>query len=103
MLRLSASRLYFQTRTALSAGKYLRRVGGLDLGNVYAKASDFNRFDVRKSAGAGLRVRRPYFLIRLDYGFKPDRKPDERQGAFFFSIGQAFRNVCNFNDGGKSN
>ena len=65
-------------------------VGFLDVGNVYAKASDFNPFDVRRSAGLGLRVRTPYLLLRLDYGLKLDRKPGETQGGFFFSIGQAF-------------
>ncbi len=65
-------------------------VGFLDLGNVYSKASDFNPFDVRKSAGLGLRVRTPFLLLRLDYGFKLDRRPGESRGTFFFSIGQAF-------------
>jgi outer membrane protein insertion porin family len=46
--------------------------------------------DLRKSAGTGLRVRTPYLLLRLDYGFKLDRRLGESRGAFFFSIGQAF-------------
>ena len=62
----------------------------MDIGNVYRRAADFNPFKVRSAAGAGLRVRTPYFLLRLDYGFKLDRKPGESTGAFFFSIGQAF-------------
>jgi outer membrane protein assembly complex protein YaeT len=65
-------------------------VGFLDIGNVYPRVSDFNPFDVRKSAGFGLRVRTPFFLLRFDFGFKLDRKPDESLGEFFFSIGQAF-------------
>ena len=65
-------------------------VGFIDIGNVYPRAADFNPFDVRGSAGAGLRVRTPYFLLRFDYGFKLDRQPGEKMGAFFFSIGQAF-------------
>jgi outer membrane protein insertion porin family len=65
-------------------------VGFLDIGNVYAKISDFNPFEVRKSAGVGLRVRTPFFLLRADYGWKLDRRPGERPGGFFFSIGQAF-------------
>ncbi len=59
-------------------------------GNVYLKASDFNPFDVRKTAGAGLRLRTSFLLLRLDYGFKLDRKPGESRGGLFFSIGQAF-------------
>lgn len=65
-------------------------VGFMDIGNVYSSVSDFDLFDVRKTAGAGLRVRTPYFLIRADYGFKLDRRVGESRGAFFFSIGQAF-------------
>lgn len=65
-------------------------VGFVDIGNVYRTVSDLDLFDVRKTAGFGLRVRTPYFLIRADYGFKLDRRVGESRGAFFFSIGQAF-------------
>ena len=65
-------------------------VGFLDVGNVYATVSDFDPLDVRKAAGFGLRVRTPFVLVRFDYGFKLDRRPEESRGAFFFSIGQAF-------------
>jgi outer membrane translocation and assembly module TamA len=62
----------------------------VDVGNVYSRLGDFRPWDLRKTAGAGLRLRTPYFLLRLDYGFKLDRRPDESRGGFFFSIGQAF-------------
>jgi len=65
-------------------------VGFLDLGNVYATIESMRLNDLRKTGGAGLRVRTPYFLLRLDYGFKLDRKAGESRGQFFFSIGQAF-------------
>jgi outer membrane protein assembly complex protein YaeT len=65
-------------------------VAFVDLGNVYLKASDFNPFDVRKTAGMGIRLRTSWLLLRLDYGFKLDRKQGESRGALFFSIGQAF-------------
>jgi outer membrane protein assembly complex protein YaeT len=65
-------------------------VGFVDVGNVYPKVSDFSITDVRKTAGLGLRLRTPWFLLRLDYGFKLDRQPGEGRGRFFFSIGQAF-------------
>jgi outer membrane protein assembly complex protein YaeT len=65
-------------------------VGFIDLGNVYERAADFDPFSLRKSAGFGLRLRTPYFLLRADYGFKLDRREGESSGAFFFSIGQAF-------------
>ena len=65
-------------------------VGFVDIGNVYDSASDFRPWDVRKSAGVGIRVRTPFVLLRLDYGLKLDRRTGESAGRFFFSIGQAF-------------
>ena len=65
-------------------------VGFVDIGNVYEKVSDFSFTDVRKTAGVGLRARTPWFLLRLDYGFKLDRRQGESSGRLFFSIGQAF-------------
>lgn len=62
----------------------------LDIGNVFETVSDFSLSDLRKSAGAGLRIKIRYLLLRFDYGFKLDRRPGERGSAFFFSIGQAF-------------
>jgi outer membrane protein assembly factor BamA len=62
----------------------------LDVGNIYDKVGDFSIADLRKSAGVGLRLRTPFFLIRLDYGMKLDRRDGESAGQFFFSIGQAF-------------
>jgi outer membrane protein assembly complex protein YaeT len=65
-------------------------VGFLDAGNVYPRIADFTLRDVRTSGGVGLRMRTPYFLLRLDYGVPFGRRPGEPRGQFFFSIGQAF-------------
>jgi outer membrane protein assembly factor BamA len=65
-------------------------VGFVDVGNVYPKVSDFSLHNVRSAAGLGVRVRTPWFLLRLDYGLKLDRRPGESPGRLFFSIGQAF-------------
>ena len=62
----------------------------LDLGNVYSGISDFDPTDLRKTAGFGLRFQTPFILIRLDWGFKLDRRPGESLSQIFFSIGQAF-------------
>jgi len=61
-----------------------------DVGNVFARVCDFSFADRRESAGVGLRVRTPWFLLRGDDGFVLDRRPGERRGRFSFSIGQAF-------------
>jgi outer membrane protein assembly complex protein YaeT len=65
-------------------------VAFVDAGNVYPRIADFDVTDIRKSGGLGLRVRTPYFLLRLDYGVPFGRRPGEPRGQFFFSIGQAF-------------
>ena len=70
-----------------------KRLGGaafLDIGNVYSAISDFDLFNVRKAAGFGLRYNSPFVLVRMDWGFKLDRKPGESLSRIFFSIGQAF-------------
>jgi outer membrane protein assembly complex protein YaeT len=70
-----------------------KKFGGvvfLDLGNVYPKITDLDFSDIRKTAGFGLRLQTSFILIRLDWGFKLDRRPGETRSQIFFSIGQAF-------------
>ena len=66
----------------------------IDGGNVFAHASDFNLGDLRGGVGFGLRYRSPIGPIRLDLGFKLDRRVVagrlEPRTAIHFSIGQAF-------------
>jgi len=70
--------------------KKLSGVVFMDFGNVYARVSDFDPFDVRKAAGFGLRFHTSFALFRFDWGFKLDRRPEENLSRVFFSIGQAF-------------
>ncbi len=70
--------------------KKLSGVVFIDIGNVYSKVSDFNPFEVRETAGFGLRYQTPFALLRFDWGFKLDRRPGEPLSKIFFSIGQAF-------------
>jgi len=65
-------------------------VAFLDAGNVYRTVTDFDPWRLRSSSGFGLRIRTPYFLLRADYGFNLNPRPDEQRSTFFFSIGQAF-------------
>ena len=73
------------------------RVGGVlfvDGGNVFARASDLDLSQLRGSVGVGARYRSPIGPIRLDLGYKLDRRVIgarlEPRYAFHFSIGQAF-------------
>lgn len=62
----------------------------MDMGNVYPRMSDIDLGKMRESVGLGLRVFTPYVLLRLDCGFKLDRRPGEPVYGLSFSIGQAF-------------
>jgi outer membrane protein insertion porin family len=72
-------------------------VGGVffvDGGNVYPRVADLDLTDLRGSVGTGVRVKSPVGPIRLDIGFKLDRRMIggklEPGFAIHFSIGQAF-------------
>jgi outer membrane protein assembly factor BamA len=65
-----------------------------DGGNVFARAADLTLTELRGSVGFGARYRSPIGPIRVDIGFKLDRRMIgtnlEPRYALHFSIGQAF-------------
>jgi len=65
-----------------------------DTGNVYgpdvSSGSKFELGSLREGLGAGLRWNSPFGPIRVDYGFKLDRKSHETIGEFNFSAGSSF-------------
>jgi len=69
-------------------------VGFVDGGNVFARAGDMSVRDLRGAAGVGLRYRSPLGPLRLDLGFKFDRRivsgKRERGWEFHLSIGEIF-------------
>lgn len=72
----------------------LQVVGFLDAGNVIDRVGNFDLARIRGSAGFGVRYRSPIGPIRVDLGFKLDRREfageRERLTALHLSIGQAF-------------
>ena len=62
----------------------------VDVGNVYPTINDFDPTDLRYDAGLGLRLDTPIGPIRLEYGWKLDRQPDESPGELIFAIGTLF-------------
>jgi len=62
----------------------------VEAGNDWGEFSDFNPFDVRRSAGVGVRVFLPMFgLLGLDWGYGFDDipgSPNANKGQFHFSI-----------------
>jgi outer membrane protein assembly factor BamA len=69
-------------------------VGFVDSGNVFRRIGDIRPGDFRSSAGLGIRYRSPLGPIRMDFGFKLDRRfvagKRERGWEFHLSIGEAF-------------
>ncbi|HLP46778.1 MAG TPA: BamA/TamA family outer membrane protein, partial [Candidatus Kapabacteria bacterium] len=61
-----------------------------DMGNVYGAAREFDIFNVRKSAGFGVRVYAGPLLLRADLGFILNRRQGEPSSRLILSIGQAF-------------
>ena len=82
-----------EARIPLRGG--LGAVAFLDGGNVWHTVSDMDLSQMRGSVGFGLRYRSPVGPIRIDLGFKLDRRmlptgERERPTAFHISLGQAF-------------
>ncbi len=70
-------------------------VGFLDSGNVFARTVDIELGQLRSAAGFGVRYRSPVGPIRIDLGFKLDRKDlvpgkPESSRELHISLGQAF-------------
>lgn len=68
-------------------------LGFVEAGNAWSSFKEFNPFDVKRSAGFGLRVYLPMFgLLGLDWGYGFDEisgQTDVNKGQFHFSIGQS--------------
>ncbi len=62
----------------------------LDSGSVWFQGDPENDFDLRESAGLGLRYVTPIGPIALDYGWKLDRREGESSSEWHFTIGAVF-------------
>ena len=60
----------------------------LEGGNVWYDYKDYSPFDLKRSAGLGLRVFLPMFgLLGVDYGIGFDKDPRVTKGKFSFILG----------------
>jgi outer membrane protein insertion porin family len=75
----------FNLEVGYTIARLLRLVAFFDAGNVYT--SQFDLGTVRPSAGFGIRLVTPVGPIRLDYGFKLDRRSGETIGELGFLLG----------------
>jgi len=68
-------------------------LGFAEAGNCFVKFNDFNAFQVKRSAGVGVRIFLPMFgLLGLDWGYGFDEipgVPSANKSQFHFSIGQS--------------
>lgn len=84
-----AAELRFPVTLNPSATIYV--LGFAEAGNSWAKAKEFNPFNVYRSAGLGVRVYLPMFgLLGFDYGWRLDDVPSNlgmQKGQFHFTIG----------------
>jgi outer membrane protein insertion porin family len=69
-------------------------LGFLEAGNAFNSFREFDPFNVKRAAGAGVRIFLPMFgLLGLDYGWGFDNVPGTigpSEGNFHFTIGQQF-------------
>ena len=62
----------------------------LDIGNVWGENEKVESADLRYGAGFGFRWSAPIGLLRLEWGFNLDPRPDEEQPGWEISIGTLF-------------
>jgi outer membrane protein insertion porin family len=81
------SLMQFNLEFGKSFGRILRVVAFLDAGNVYDEDNKFDFGQLRRGAGFGVRVLTPVGPIRLDWGFKLDRRSGESAVELGFLLG----------------
>jgi outer membrane protein assembly factor BamA len=74
----------------LDLGRYVQLATFTDAGNVYPLVSDLAFGDVRYTAGLGVRYRSALGPLRIDWGYKLNRRKDEEASHLHFTIGHAF-------------
>ncbi|MCL4817570.1 MAG: BamA/TamA family outer membrane protein [Vicinamibacteria bacterium] len=83
-LLLGSGELRFEVRERASLAAFA------DVGNVYPLVGDVSLRDLRYAAGIGLRYRSPLGPLRLDWGYKLNRRPGESRSRFHVTVGHAF-------------
>jgi outer membrane protein insertion porin family len=83
-LVLGGAELRIALARAFSLGTFV------DVGNVYTLVREIDLGDLRYSAGLGLRYKTPLGPLRVDWGYKLNRRPGESPYRFHFTIGHAF-------------
>jgi outer membrane protein insertion porin family len=74
----------------VDATTYLSLAAFSDLGNVYPLVKDLDPGDLRYTAGLGVRYKSAIGPLRLDWGYKLNRRPTESRYQIHFTVGHAF-------------
>jgi outer membrane protein insertion porin family len=74
----------------VDAGRYISAALFGDAGNVYPLVSDLTLRDLRYTAGVGLRYKSALGPLRVDWGYKLNRRPGESHYHVHLTIGHAF-------------
>jgi outer membrane protein insertion porin family len=82
------SLIQFNFEVGRNLGRILRLVTFMDAGNVYAEEEQFDLGELRSAVGFGIRVITPVGPMRLDFGFKLDKRPDENLMEIGFLLGR---------------
>ena len=61
-----------------------------EAGNVYPLVSEMDLGNLRYTAGFGLRYRTAFGPLRVDWGFKLNRRPGESPSEVHLTVGHAF-------------
>jgi outer membrane protein insertion porin family len=77
----------FNLEVGRSFSRILRLVAFMDVGNVYSQDQRFDLGEMRRSVGFGIRFITPVGPVRMDWGFKLDRRPGERLIELGFLLG----------------
>ena len=80
----------FNQEVRLPIYRWLRGVGFLDAGNVFARSRDASLRSLVGSIGVGLRIASPFALLRADYARPIWGEPAGMPGRWSIGIGHAF-------------
>src|SRR5262249_55589049 len=78
------------TELRVDANRRLSVAAFSDIGNVYPVVADIDLGNLRYTAGVGLRYRTAVGPLRVDWGFKLDRRPGESLSRVHVTVGHAF-------------
>jgi outer membrane protein insertion porin family len=81
---LGGAELRVPVAGSISAGLFA------DAGNTFPVVSDLDVANLRYAAGIGLRYSSPFGPLRVDWGYKLNRRGDESRYRLHFAIGHAF-------------